>query len=248
VNGFGGRVAIVTGAAQGIGRAVCERLTSEGARVAAVDLNEEGGQQAVRDGVAATFVRCNVGDPDQVEAATGQVMTSLGSPTILVNNAGWDVIGPFLDSDESTWIDLLKVNLLGALYFSKRVAPLMQAAGGGAIVNVASDAGRVGSTGEVLYSGAKGGIIAATKSLAREFARMGIRVNCISPGPTDTPFFRRVTEGNPNLMKALVRGVPLGRPAASAEVANAIAFLASDEASFVTGQTLSVSGGLTMVS
>jgi 2-hydroxycyclohexanecarboxyl-CoA dehydrogenase len=247
MNGLSDRVAIVTGAAQGIGRAVCERLTREGVSVAAFDLSEEGGQQAVNDGVAALFVACNVRDPAQIDAAMRRVADALGTPTILVNNAGWDVIGPFLESDESIWVDLVEVNLLGPLYLAKRVAPLMRDAGGGAIVNIASDAGRVGSTGEVLYSGAKGGIIAASKSLAREFAGLGIRVNCVSPGPTDTPLFRRIADRNPKLMNSVVRAVPLGRPAESAEIANAIAFLASDEASFITGQTLSVSGGLTMV-
>ncbi len=239
------RVAIVTGGASGIGRSVCELLARSGTRVAVFDLDGDAGREVATE-FGGRYQYCDVSDPASVVNAVEITAEEFGVPTVLVNNAGWDQVGPFLDSDQDLWPKIVAINLLGPLYLARAVVPLMAGRGGGAIVNVASDAGRVGSSGEVVYSGAKGGIIAATKSLAREVARLGIRVNCVSPGPTDTPFFQRVSEENPGLMNALARSVPLGRIARPEEVASVIVFLADESASFVTGQTVSVSGGLTM--
>jgi 2-hydroxycyclohexanecarboxyl-CoA dehydrogenase len=173
-----------------------------------------------------------------------RVAEQFGRIDVLVNNAGWDKASPFVDSDPADWDRAIAINLYGVLHACKAVLPVMAAHGSGAVVNLGSDAGRVGSSGEAVYSAAKGGIIAFTKSLAREMARHQVRVNCVCPGPTDTALF--ASFAGPKLREALTKAIPFRRLGQPADVANVVAFLASDEASFVTGQTVSVSGGLTM--
>ena len=169
----------------------------------------------------------------------------LGPIDVLVNNAGWDRIEPFVDSQPETWDRVLAINLRGPIAVTRAVLDPMIERGRGRIVSIASDAGRVGSTGEAVYSGAKAGIMGFSRTLAREVARFGINVNTVCPGPTNTPLLQAEAEHNPKLA-GLARAIPFGRPAEPAEIAAAVAFLASDDAAFITGQALSVSGGLTM--
>jgi 2-hydroxycyclohexanecarboxyl-CoA dehydrogenase len=175
-----------------------------------------------------------------------QVRRQFGRIDVLVNNAGWDRAGPFVDSDPADWDRIIAINLYGVLHTSRSVLPIMAEQGHGSVVNVASDAGRVGSSGEAVYSAAKGGVIAFTKSTAREMARHRVNANCVCPGPTDTALFASMGGDDPRLRDALIKAIPFRRLAQPADLAGAVAFLASDEASYITGQTLSVSGGLTM--
>jgi 2-hydroxycyclohexanecarboxyl-CoA dehydrogenase len=248
MRGLEGKVAFVTGAASGIGRATAMRLGEEGARVAAADLNADGAAAtASAIGPDAVGLGLDITDLSSVEAAIAEAERQLGSIEILVNCAGWDRVEPFLDSSEETWDRIIDVNLKGVIRCTRSVLDGMISRRSGRIVNVSSDAGRVGSSGEVVYSGAKAGIIGFSKGVARETARHGLRVNVVCPGPTDTPLMAATSEANPRLGEALVKAIPLRRLAKPEEIAAAIAFLASDDASFITGQTLSVSGGLTMV-
>jgi 2-hydroxycyclohexanecarboxyl-CoA dehydrogenase len=235
-DGLQGRVAVVTGGASGIGRAVAALLASRGARVFVADLN------APAD-AAGEWIRTDVSDATSVEALARDVIARAEAPRVLVNAAGWDRIAPFVQMETALIEQIVRINLLGAMHVCRAFLPAMLEARGGAIANVASDAGRVGSSGETAYAGAKGGIIAFTKSLARETARAGIRVNCVCPGPTDTPLFASLPD---KLREALVRAIPFGRLARPEEVAEAILFFAGNRSGFVTGQILSVSGGLTM--
>jgi 2-hydroxycyclohexanecarboxyl-CoA dehydrogenase len=189
-------------------------------------------------------MRADVADRQDVQAMVDRVAAQLGRIDVLVNNAGWDKASPFVDSEPADWDRAIAVNLYGVLHTCKAVLPIMAGQGRGAVVNLGSDAGRVGSSGEAVYSAAKGGVIAFTKSLAREMARHQVRVNCVCPGPTDTALF--ASFAGPELREALTRAIPFRRLGQPSDVANVVAFLASDEASFVTGQTVSVSGGLTM--
>jgi 2-hydroxycyclohexanecarboxyl-CoA dehydrogenase len=175
-----------------------------------------------------------------------QVRRQFGRIDVLVNNAGWDKASPFVDSDPADWDRVIAINLYGVLHTCHAVLPVMAEQGGGTVVNLASDAGRVGSSGEAVYSAAKGGVIAFTKTIARESARHGITANAVCPGPTDTALFASMGGDNPKLREALTKAIPLRRLAQPSDLANVVAFLASDEASYVTGQTVSVSGGLTM--
>ena len=183
---------------------------------------------------------------DSVDAMVQQVRSQFGRIDVLVNNAGWDKAGPFVESDPADWDRVLQINLYGVLNTSKAVLPVMAEQGAGSVVNLASDAGRVGSAGEAVYSAAKGGVIAFTKATAREMARAQVNANCICPGPTDTALFASMGGDNPKLREALTKAIPFRRLADPSDLANAVAFFASDEASYITGQTVSVSGGLTM--
>lgn len=246
------RVAIVTGGAKGLGRGIAEALVAEGARVAILDLDEAGAREtaeAIRGaGGEALAVRTDVTARREVEAAVAEVVGRWGTIHVLVNNAGWDRPMPFLETDEAFWDKILALNLKAYLHMTQVVLPHMIRQGGGKIVAIGSDAGRVGSTGEAVYSAAKGGVIAFTKTLAREMTRHRINVNCVCPGPSDTPLFQtEFAAGKPGLGDALKKAIPWGRLGTPEDVAGAVVFLASDEAGFITGQTLSVSGGLTMV-
>jgi 2-hydroxycyclohexanecarboxyl-CoA dehydrogenase len=241
------RIAIVTGAGRGIGRGIAEKLTAEGATVAVCDIDEGTAREAAQTlGGDSISVVTDVTSRESVEAMTEQVRKRFGRIDVLVNNAGWDKAGPFVDSDPADWDRVIAINLYGVLHGCKAVLPLMVEQGHGSLVNIASDAGRVGSSGEAVYSAAKGGIIAFTKSVAREMARHRINANCICPGPADTALFASIGGDDPKLREALTRAIPFRRLAEPADVANAVAFLASDEAGYITGQTVSVSGGLTM--
>ena len=245
-------VALVTGAARGIGAAVAARLAADGLAVAVCDL-DGGAAEAVaagiakEHGVAALGVAVDISDGAAVASAVARVHGELGPVDVLVNNAGVDVIERFVDSAESTWDRIIAVNLRGTIAMTRAVLDPMIERGRGRIVHIASDAGRVGSSGEVVYSATKGGVIAFGKALAREVARHGITVNCVCPGPTDTALLDQVAAYSEKMYAATVRAIPLRRVAEPAEIAGVVAFLASDAAAYMTGQTVSVSGGLTMV-
>ena len=240
-----GRKALVTGGASGIGAAIARRLAAEAASVVIGDLNTEGARE-----VAGEFGGEAVGLDVTEAASVAAVVEELGPFEILVNNAGMDEFGFFTETDPAMWGRVIAVNLVGVLTCTHAVLPTMQQAGYGRIVSIASEAGRVGSKGSAVYSAAKGGVIAFTKTIARENARFGITANAIAPGPIDTPLLRRATELGEigerviETMKAATQLRRLGEPD---EVAAAVAFLASDDASYVTGETLGVSGGLGMV-
>ena len=242
-----GKTAVVTGAASGIGRAVAEGLAAAGAHVVLGDLNEEGGAAAVQEirgrGQGADFFRLDVTDLDSVDAFRQQAYAARGHVDIVANVAGWGKIQPFVDNTPDFWRKVIDVNLLGPVAVTRAFLDAMIAKGAGKVVTVASDAGRVGSLGETVYSGAKGGAIAFTKGLAREVARYNINVNCVCPGPTDTPLLAAVPEKH---REAFIRATPMRRLGKPSEVADAVIFFASERASFVTGQILSVCGGLAM--
>jgi 2-hydroxycyclohexanecarboxyl-CoA dehydrogenase len=249
VNDFDGLSALVTGGASGIGAATARRLAAEGARVGVVDINEDGAREVARelDGFGCLV---DVADAASVRAGVEQVVGELGEIDVLVNNAGTDRFAYFVNTDEELWDFVLGVNLRGVLVVTRAVLPGMQERRAGAIVNVASEAGRVGSQGSAVYSAAKAGVIGFTKAIAREAARYRVRCNAVAPGPIETPLLNAAPamlgELGERLKKAMVDSTALGRSGAPEEVAAAIAFLAGDDASYVTGQTLNVSGGLSM--
>lgn len=253
MQGLTGQTAFVTGAGSGIGRAIARRLASAGARVAVADINLVGAQQTeelVRaDGAEALAVHVDITQFDAVEAAVRRTRDTLGPVGILVNNAGWDRVEPFVQNSPELWDKLIGINLKGPIHCCRAVLDDMIAAGAGKIVSISSDAARVGSTGEAVYAACKGGIIAFSKTLARELARHRITVNVVCPGPTDTPLLQEVTAGaqGARIIEAMQRAIPLRRLGTPEEVAAAVAFFASPDADFITGQVLSVSGGLTMV-
>jgi 2-hydroxycyclohexanecarboxyl-CoA dehydrogenase len=236
------RVAFVTGAGRGIGRAIAEQLAADGHRVAIADVRDS---EPVAAGIA---MRCDVSDSASVQAAVQEAEDALGPIEILVNCAGWDEMLPFLDTDEQFWDRVIEINFKGTLRTTHAVLPGMVERYWGRIVNIGSDAGRVGSSLEAVYSGAKGGVIAFSKTIAREVARRGVTANTVCPGPTDTPMLREVTGGDEGekVIDAMTRAVPMKRLGRPADVAAAVAFLCSEQAGYITGQTLSVSGGLTM--
>ena len=250
---FDGKTVIVTGGGGGIGGATCRRFASEGAQVAVFDMNLEAAEKVAADiraggGQAAAFA-CNITDRAQVDAAVAAAQTQLGPIAVLVNNAGWDVFKPFLKTVPAEWEKLIAINLTGALHMLHAVLPGMVERKYGRIVNVASDAARGGSSGEAVYSACKGGLVALSKTLAREHARQSITVNVVCPGPTDTALLAGVAEGARDpakLIEAFRSAIPLGRLGQGDDLASAIAFFGSDDAGFVTGQVLSVSDGLTM--
>ncbi|HVC61837.1 MAG TPA: 3-oxoacyl-ACP reductase family protein [Acetobacteraceae bacterium] len=241
------REAIVTGGASGIGRATVLLLARNGARVFIGDADAARGQavaaEAAQDGLSVEYLELELTDPASIGAFARAVHAQVKRVDVLVNAAGWDHSGPFMENPPEIWDRLIAVNLLGAVRLSRAVLPPMIAAGHGKIINIASDAGRVGSAGETVYAAAKGGLIAFTKSLAREMARHRINVNCVCPGPTDTRLFRTLAE---HLQEALTRAIPFRRIAAPEEIAEAVMFFAGPGSDYITGQVLSVSGGLTM--
>jgi 2-hydroxycyclohexanecarboxyl-CoA dehydrogenase len=242
-----GRVAVVTGAGRGIGAAIAAELAAAGAALALWDVDEAAAKHTAGGlGGRALGLRVDVTDRAGVERGLAQVEADLGPVDLLVNNAGIDKIERFFDSEEATWERIVAVNLLGTMRCCHVMVPGMVDRGWGRVVNIASDAGRVGSSGEVVYSGTKGGVIAFTKALAREVAVAGVTVNCVCPGPTETALLRQVAVASEKLYAGLAKAVPMRRTGQPADIAPAVAFLASEGAAYITGQTLSVSGGLTM--
>jgi 2-hydroxycyclohexanecarboxyl-CoA dehydrogenase len=246
-------VAFVTGGGRGIGRAIVQALARAGCAVAIGDLLEQAGAEVARElelsGATALAVPLDVTEPASVTAAVAAAGEALGPIEVLVNCAGWDEFKPFLDSDEAFWRKVIAINYEGCLRTTHAVLGGMTERGSGRIVNISSDAARVGSAQEAVYAGAKAGVIAFTKTIARESARRGVTANVVCPGPTETPLLQTMTEGAPDserLLAALSRAVPMRRLGRPEEIAAAVAFLASEEAGYITGQTLSVSGGLTM--
>lgn len=245
---FEGKTVLVTGAASGIGLATATAFGQAGARVVLTDVNAGAGEQAAAGlraaGRDAAFMLLDVTRLASVQAAADQVRERIGRLDVLVNAAGWDIIQPFMENTPEYWDKIVALNFMGPVNVTRAMLPLLIESGNGRIVNVGSDAGRVGSFGETVYAGAKGGVIAFTKSLAREVTRKNVRVNCVCPGPTDTPLFATQPQ---KMRDALIGAIPMKRLGQPSEVADAVLFFASDRASFVTGQVLSVSGGLTMV-
>jgi 2-hydroxycyclohexanecarboxyl-CoA dehydrogenase len=245
---FNGKSVVVTGAASGIGYATCKAFAEAGASVILTDVNVAAGDKAAAGLSAAghkvTFIRLDVTDRNSADALAAKIKAEGGKLDILVNAAGWDIIQPFMENTPEYWAKIVALNFMGPVQVTRALLPLLMDSGDGRIVNVSSDAGRVGSFGETVYAGAKGGIIAFTKSLAREMVRKKVRVNCICPGPTDTPLFDAQSD---KMKEALVNAIPMKRLAKASEIADGILFFASDRSSFCTGQVLSVSGGLTMV-
>jgi 2-hydroxycyclohexanecarboxyl-CoA dehydrogenase len=238
------RVALVTGGARGIGRAIAVALARDGCAVAVGDLSFDEPPDA------ALALELDVTSTASVTEAVAAVERELGPVEVLVNNAGWDELRPFVETDEAFWLRIVDINYMGCLRVTRAVLPGMIERGYGRVVNIGSDAGRVGSSNEAVYAGTKGAVIAFTKTIAREVARHGITANTVCPGPTDTPLLAGIAQAAPDAERtiaAMTRAVPMRRLGQPAEIADAVAFLASDRAGFITGQTLSVSGGLTMV-
>ncbi|SMX70085.1 MULTISPECIES: SDR family NAD(P)-dependent oxidoreductase [unclassified Brevibacterium] len=241
------RIIIVTGAASGIGKGIATRLAADGATIVVADLDAAKSQETASAlGNNSIGLAVDVTDRAKVDAMTTQVIETFGRIDVLVNNAGWDKVEPFMESTAETWDRVIAINLIGTLNCTQSAAAHMIAAESGAVISIGSDAGRVGSSGEAVYSAAKGGIISFSKTFAREVARHNITSNCVCPGPADTPLFAEISEDNPKLRTALEKAIPMRRLAQPDDLANAVAFFARPESTYVTGQTLSVSGGLTM--
>lgn len=245
-----GKVAIVTGAANGIGRAIASRLAEEGASVALADIQFDSAENAAAEirsaGAKAIAVALDVTKLDQANAGADRVERELGPIDILVNNAGWDMLFQFVETTPDFWDKVIALNYRGVLNCCKAVAPRMQARGAGKIISISSDAARVGSSGEAVYAGCKAAIIGFSKTLARELARNHINVNVVCPGPTDTGLLKTAMAGREKVLESMARGIPFRRLGQPADLAGAVAFFASSDSDFVTGQVLSVSGGLTM--
>lgn len=253
MRGLQDRVVIVTGGGGGIGGATCRRFGEAGARVAVFDINAESAAETAADitkagGVAQAF-RCDITDYAEVQSAVGAAVAALGPIDILVNNAGWDVFRLFKDTTPDQWQKLIAINLVGAFNMHHVVLPGMLERRRGRIVNIASDAARVGSSGEAVYAACKSGLVGFSKTIAREHARHGISVNVVCPGATNTALFADYKQGAGNpakLEEAFRRATPMGRIGEPDDLPGAILFFASDDAAYITGQVLSVSGGLTM--
>ncbi|HEY0836492.1 MAG TPA: 2-hydroxycyclohexanecarboxyl-CoA dehydrogenase [Azospirillum sp.] len=253
MRGIKGKVAVVTGGAGGIGSAICRRFGEEGARVAVFDIDTDAAEAvaaAIRaDGGTAAAFTVDLTSQESVITAVAAAEAELGPIGILVNNAGWDRAGNFLDTDKALWERLVAINLFGPLYMHHAVLKGMSERGEGRVVNIASDAARVGSSGEAVYAYCKGGLVAFSKTVARELARKRINVNVVCPGPTDTALFRDFCgegEYGDKLRAGLTRAIPFGRLGQPDDLPGIVAFLSSDDAAFITGQVISVSGGLTM--
>ncbi|PWR20981.1 glucose 1-dehydrogenase [Zavarzinia compransoris] len=250
---FSNRTVVITGGAGGIGSATVAHFAGLGAKVAVYDRNLEAAEKVAATvtaagGIAKAFA-CDITDRAAVEAAVAATEAELGPIEVLVNNAGWDVFRPFLKTTPAEWEKLIAINLTGALHMHHVVVPLMAARKSGRVINIASDAARVGSSGEAVYAACKAALVAFSKTMAREHARDQITFNVVCPGPTDTALFAEYKEGagNPEkLLEAFRRSIPLGRIGQPADLPGAISFFASDAAGYITGQVLSVSGGLTM--
>ena len=253
MRGLQNKTVIVTGGGGGIGGATCRRFGEAGSRVAVFDINLESASKTAADisqagGVAQAF-RCDITDHEGVKAAVAAAEAALGPISILVNNAGWDIFRLFKDTTPADWQKLIAINLTGALNMHHAVLPGMLERRHGRIVNIASDAARVGSSGEAVYAACKAGLVGFSKTIAREHARHGITVNVVCPGATNTALFADYKKGagNPEkLEEAFRRATPMGRIGEPEDLPGAILFFASDDAAYVTGQVLSVSGGLTM--
>lgn len=249
-----GKTAIVTGGGQGIGRAITLRLAQEGCDVAIFDMQPEAAETTAEEarahGGTVKVYGVDVSDQDAVNDAVAKSESEVGPTWLLVNNAGWDKPAPFLLTEKDLWDKIIAINLNGPLYTHKAVLPGMVKRGGGRVVNIASDAARVGTSTEAVYSACKGGIIAFTKSVARELARNNVLMNAVCPGPTNTPMMASVLGEGEQAQKwkdAMVRGIPLRRMGEPEDYAGMVAFLASSDASYITGQTISVSGGMNMI-
>lgn len=247
---FANKVAVVTGGGSGIGRATVLAFAREGARVGVMDLDAKAADAVAREATEAggqgLAVVADVANTEQVSQGMAKVAEQFGRIDILVNNAGWDKAMPFEQTDPALWDKVIAINYKGQLNCAHAVIPYMKEQQSGKIVNVASAAGQAGSSGEAVYSGAKGAVISFTKALAREMARHGVHVNCVAPGLCDTALLDSITAGNAKLVDAIVKAIPFRRLAKPEEIAPAILFMASDEASYITGQVLGVNGGLAM--
>lgn len=253
MRGLDGKSAIITGAGSGIGAAIAKRFGEEGVKVAIFDINGEGAEKVAtslrESGANAQAVTVDLTDYEAVKSAIADIHTTQGLD-IVVNNAGWDQFIPFVDTTPDFWSKVIDINYRAPLNVLHGALPLLMANGGGRVVNIASDAGRGGSSGEAVYSGCKAGLMALSKSLAREHSRHNITFNVVCPGPTETPLFDGFMEevSNPDkLREAFRRSVPLGRLGEPDDLPGAVAFFASDDAGYITGQVISVSGGLTMI-
>lgn len=246
---------MVTGGAQGIGKAISTALAGQGAKVAIADIDETAAGQAAdelkQQSLMAMAVQTDITDPEKVKQSVAKVKEAFGSIDVLVNNAGWDRMIPFIDTSPDFWDKVIDINYKGVLNCVYAVIHDMIGKNSGKIINISSDAARVGSSGEAVYAGAKGAVISFSKSLAREVARNQITVNVICPGPTDTPLTQQMqaeSEFAQKVLSKMDKVIPLRRTGTPEEIAAAVVFFASTEADFITGQTLSVSGGLTMSS
>jgi len=253
MHGLNNKVAIVTGAARGIGAAIAARLAKSGCKVALLDINENGLNDVIQSittsGGTAKAFKFDITQSNEFEQLLNEIEDNLGPIHTLVNNAGWEKIAPFLSTDMELWDRIIDINLRGPIALTHQVLARMSSRSSGRVISIGSDAGRVGSSGEAVYSACKGGIIAIGKTLAREFAQAGITVNTVCPGPTDTPLLGEQlghSEEAQKIYEGLKRAIPMKRLGKPEDIAGIVTFLASDEASFITGQTISASGGLTM--
>jgi 2-hydroxycyclohexanecarboxyl-CoA dehydrogenase len=242
-----GKVALVTGGAGGIGQEIVRDLSALGATVAVCDVNETGAKDVAASARDARAFGVDLADQASIDELIQAVLGDLGQVDVLVNNAGWDKVGPFVQSDPALWDRLIGINLRAPIQLTYAFLPGMMERGWGRNVFVSSDAARVGSTGEAVYASAKAGLIGFAKTIARESARKGVTSNVVCPGPSDTPLLAEVAAGNEKLVESLKRSIPVGRLGQPRDVAGIVGFLATERAEYITGQTVSVSGGLTMV-